>query len=182
MTEDIHIREAMREDAESIATLQLRTWQSAYVNIFPEDKLASLDEELPLRIERWNSIVRDSTDRASAVFVAETSTGEVIGFANGGKQLKPKFPQDAELFAIYILPEYHREGIGRRLLSTVSVELRKLGYSSLLLWVLTENSSSRGFYEHLGGRFSGEDEYLRWGQTYKLAGYVWDSLETLISE
>jgi hypothetical protein len=52
----------------------------------------------------------------------------------------------------------------------------------LLLWVLADNISSKEFYEHLGGRLSGEDEYLRWGQIYKLAGYAWDSLEPLTGD
>ncbi|MBN2045935.1 MAG: GNAT family N-acetyltransferase [Anaerolineales bacterium] len=183
MTEEFHIRAAAPQDAESIAYVQIKTWQHAYAHIFPQDQLAALDdEELPLRIERWRSIVRDTAEGSSAMLVAETNPGKLIGFANGGKQLKPEFPHDAELFTIYILPEFQGKGIGRRLISAAAVELGKLGYSSLLVWVLAENSPSRRFYEHLGGRFSGEGEYMRWGHAFPLAAYAWDSLETLIGE
>jgi GNAT superfamily N-acetyltransferase len=181
MTEEFHIRPARLEDAESIANVQMKTWQGAYAGIFPEDKLAGLEDQLYIRIERWRSILR-GTERLAVTFVAENSDQGVIGFSNASKQLKPNFPQDAELYAIYLLREYHGKKIGRRLMSAAAGELRSLGFSSLLLWVLAENSSSRGFYEHLGGKFAGEDEYLRWGQTYHLAAYAWDSLDMLASE
>lgn len=177
MTDPVTIRPARVEDAEAIANVQMKTWQSAYTSIFPADRLADLDQELEIRVERWKSILTDA-ERVLVAYVAE-SGGRVIGFANAGEQIKANFPHDAELFAIYLLPEYHGKGIGRRLFTAAADQLRKLGFSSLLLWVLVDNLSSRGFYEHLGGKFCGEDDYLRWGQIYKLAAYGWDSLDAL---
>ena len=178
MQTEISIRPARVEDAEGIATVQMRTWQSAYAEIFPADKLASLDQELPVRIERWGSIV-SGTERLAVTFVAERD-GQVIGFVNAGRQVKIDFPQDAEIFAIYLLPDFHGQGIGRRLATAAAGELKVLGFTSLLLWVLADNHTSRGFYERLGGTLCGEDEYLRWEQTYALAAYCWDDLDTLI--
>lgn len=175
--EEIVIRPARPEDAKPIATVQIKTWQIAYAGIFPTDRLAALNEELESRAERWESLLGDA-ERVSVTFVAE-SGGRVIGFANGGKQVKANFPQDAELFAIYLLPEYHGKGIGRRMFTAAADDLRNLGFSSLLLWVLADNLSSRGFYERLGGEFCGEDDYLRWGRNYRLAAYSWPSLDAL---
>ncbi len=155
----------------------MKTWQTAYADIFPADKLAALEQELDKRIERWKSILNNE-ERGSVTFVAESGS-KIVGFANAGEQIKVNFPQDAELFAIYLLPEYHGKGIGRRLFDAAADQLQKLGFASLLLWVLAENLSSRGFYERLGGEFCGEDDYLRWGRNYRLAAYSWDSLESL---
>ena len=177
MDQNTTMRPARFEDAEAIAIVQIKTWQAAYAEIFPEGNLITLNQELDQRIERWASIL-SSKERQSANFVAEVD-GRVVGFANGGRQLKAEYPHDAELFAIYILPEFHGKGIGRRLFTAAADELQNMGFKSLLLWVLADNLSSRGFYEALGGIFCGEDEYLRWGQTYKLAAYGWDSLEAL---
>lgn len=177
MINSVSIRPAREEDAKAIATVNLETWQSAYADIFPADKLASLFDSLDLRIERWVSILRGA-ERLSVAYVAEVN-GKVVGFANAGEQVKAEYPQQAEMFAIYILPEHHGKGIGRRLFTATAEKLQNIGLSSLLLWVLADNLSSRGFYERLGGRFCGEDEYLRWGQSYRLAGYCWDSLDTL---
>lgn len=181
MAEEFHIRPARVEDAEQIAKVQMRTWQISYADIFPADKLAGLEHELDRRIERWTSIL-SGTERLSVTFVAEDGNQSVVGFANAGKQLKPEYPQDSELHAVYLLPEVHRKGIGRRLFSAAADELQNLGFSSLLLWVLADNLLSRAFYEHLGGRFCGEDEYLRWGENYKLYAYAWDSLDALTSK
>lgn len=180
MGEDFTIRLARVEDAKSIAVVQMKTWQTAYAGIFPADRLAELDQELETRIERWGAILGE-TEQLVIAYVAESGS-RVVGFTSAGEQIKANFPHDAELFAIYILPEYHGKGIGRRLFTAAADQLRKSGFSSLLLWVLADNLSSRGFYERLGGKFCGEDDYLRWGQTYKLAAYGWDSLDALTSK
>jgi ribosomal protein S18 acetylase RimI-like enzyme len=178
---EILIREARPEDAAGISTVHIKTWQHAYAAIFPVDKLAGLDHNFDAFVERWESILTDA-ERFSIVHVAEANDGKIIGFVNATKQLKSAFPQDAEITAIYILPEYHRKGIGRRLFTATAEKLQENGFQSLLLWVLAENSSTRAFYEGMGGRFSGEDEYLRWGKSCPLAAYAWDSLEELTRE
>jgi ribosomal protein S18 acetylase RimI-like enzyme len=172
------IRAARVEDAKGIATVQMRTWQVAYADIFPADKLAGLNQELETRIERWGSIV-SGAERLAVTYVAEQD-GQVIGFVNAGRQVKVDHPQDAELFAIYILPDFHGKGIGRKLVSAAAAELKTLGFTSLLLWVLADNQASRGFYERLGGTLCGEDEYIRWEKSYPLAAYCYDDLDALI--
>lgn len=58
---------------------------------------------------------------------------------------------DAEIYAIYLLDAVKRQGIGRRLLRGVFDHLAAQGFASACLWVLTENTAARRFYEALGG-------------------------------
>lgn len=177
--EQIKIRPAKPADAGEIAKVHIKTWQASYAGIFPEDKLAELNQELQVRTERWYANIVNP-DQLPALFVAETENGEIVGFAGGGRQNNPDYPYDSEIYVIYILPEFQRSGLGQRLMSATAGKLQELGYRSLMLWVLLENEESRRFYEKLGGKLAGRDEYLRWDQTHALAAYAWDSLDVLI--
>jgi GNAT superfamily N-acetyltransferase len=174
-----HIREAIPQDAPQIASVHIKTWQQAYRHIFPADKLASLDQDHPTRTERWQANIKNP-DHLPAFLVAENPDGEIVGIAAAGKQLKEAYPYDAELFLIYILPDYQGKGIGRGLLSATSRKLLQLGFTSLILWVLAENTPGRRFYEKSGGTLVGEDEYLRWDRIHQLVAYGWNSLDTVL--
>lgn len=178
-TEQINIRPARPTDAGEIAKVHIHTWQASYAGIFPEDKLAELGQEHDIRAERWYANITNP-EQLPALFVAETETGKIVGFAGGGRQNNPDYPYDSEIYMIYILPEFQRHGLGKRLMNAAASKLQALGFTSVLLWVLQENEASRQFYEKLGGKQAGRDEYLRWDQTHALAGYAWDSLDSLI--
>jgi len=160
--------------------VHIQTWQTSYAGIFPEEKLANLDQDYDLQVERWKSNI-SNPDQLPALFVAETEHGTIVGFAGGGQQNNQDHPYDSEIYVIYILPEFQRQGLGQRLMSAAAKKLRDLGYRSLMLWVLRENKESRRFYEKLGGKIAGHDEYLRWNQSHALVAYAWDSLDSLIS-
>ena len=179
-SDQIKIRPARLADAGELAKVHIETWQASYAGIFPEDKLAELDQELQIRTERWHANIVNP-DQLPALFVAETRNGKIVGFAGGGRQNNLDYPYDSEIYMIYILPEYQRRGLGQRLMSATARKLQELGYRSLMLWVLKENEESRQFYEKLGGKLAGQDDYIRWDQTHALVAYAWDSLDSLIT-
>ena len=172
---NIVIRPAVTQDAERIAWVQTRTWQSAYADIFPADRLAQLDEGMEALAERWASHLREPV-YLPAFFAAENEDGEVVGFAAGGKHEIEDYPYESELQLIYILPDYQRLGIGRKLMTACMQTFVNLHFNNMLLWVLKDNQPSRQFYETLGGHLIGETDYMRWEFTYRLVGYGWDDL------
>jgi ribosomal protein S18 acetylase RimI-like enzyme len=177
--EQIKIRPARPEDAGEIAQVHILTWQTSYAGLFPEEKLEELAQEYDVRTERWYANITNP-DQLPALFVAETENSKIVGFAGGGKQNNPDYPYDSEIYMIYILPEFQRRGLGQALMSATAGKLQELGFRSLMLWVLQENEASRQFYEKLGGKQAGRDEYLRWDESHALAAYAWDSLDALI--
>lgn len=50
------------------------------------------------------------------IFVAEDMAGNIVGFSNGGRRRNNEFEHDGELFAIYLLKDYQRIGLGKKLL------------------------------------------------------------------
>jgi GNAT superfamily N-acetyltransferase len=78
------------------------------------------------------------------------------------------------MYAIYILKEYQRKGIGKQLIQG----LIKESMSSFLVWVLADNPSRR-FYEKLGGKKIGTESITIGGVDLDEVAYGLDSKETL---
>jgi L-amino acid N-acyltransferase YncA len=137
------IRQAEIEDAAAIAHVQVESWNTTYAGIVSDIFLSSLNKEE--RTLRWQEqILADNT----SIFVAEDETG-VFGFAAGGEIREKLEGYDAELYAIYLLHERQKRGVGRTLCLTLASALQTSGYKSMLVWVLEQNPSV-SFYECLG--------------------------------
>lgn len=137
------IRQAVPEDAKSIAKVHIDTWKSTYRGIVPDEYLAGMSYER--REAFWEKSLTDG----AKVYVAEEE-GNIIGFATGGKIRGEIEDYEGELYAIYILKEFQQRGIGKALTHAVVKQLLESGIHSMLVWVLKDNPS-RQFYEALGG-------------------------------
>jgi ribosomal protein S18 acetylase RimI-like enzyme len=124
----------------------------------------------------WEGILRDAK---MGTFVAEDDSGSIVGFANCGAARDTR-DFGGELYAIYVLQFAQLMGIGKRLVLAVVNDLAARGFSSMLVWVLTENPSRR-FYEGLGGEALLSRNIAIGGKTLKETGYGWKDLSSLIT-
>ena len=148
------IRKATFEDAASIARVHVGTWRAAYAGIVPDDYLASLSEEK--RTKSWQQQLTDGR----TILVAEKD-GEVIGLASGGPSRDADATGDAEVYAIYVLPEHWGCGVGRELMAKMEDSLSDA--HSTTLWVLRDNQRAIRFYERIGYRSDGAEKEIRLG-------------------
>ena len=80
----------------------------------------------------------------------------VIGFVGYGNH-GPEEPDVGEVYALYVLPEYHGTGVGRQLMDAA---LEKLAaYPNICLWAVKGNGRAVRFYEKYGFRLTGEEVY-----------------------
>lgn len=141
------IREANSNDALGIAKVQVDSWKTTYKNIVPDEYLEQMTYES--RKKQWADIISDSDQ---AVFVAENNSSAIIGFSSGGNERTGQYPRyQGELYAIYILEEYQRKGIGKLLFDPIVASLKQNNILSMAVFVLEDNKS-RLFYEYLGAR------------------------------
>ena len=86
-----------------------------------------------------------------ATLVAE-ARGRVVGFASTG----PSRDEGAigELYAIYVDPDEWSRGAGRTMITAAEAR-RAAEYVEATLWVLSDNSRARSFYEAAGWRCDG---------------------------
>ncbi len=152
------IRPATVDDAAAIAHVHVEAWRTAYREILPADFLARLSKDD--RRDQWVTTLGNQSS-PGFTFVAE-SAGQIVGFASGGPERKSDPDYTGELYAIYVLDKFQRQGAGTLLLRAVVARLVEIGIESMKVWVLTDNPA-QAFYERLGGVVVGQT-------TIKIAG------------
>jgi ribosomal protein S18 acetylase RimI-like enzyme len=171
---NLTIRKAKIEDAGSIAHVQVETWKTTYAGIVSDVFLASLNKED--RMRSWQEqILADSI----SIFLAEDETG-IFGFVAGGAVREKLDDYDAELYAIYLLRERQRQGVGRILGLALASALQARGFTSMLVWVLEQNPSM-SFYERLGAVQVARKIIDIGGASLQELAFGWPSLDRLIA-
>jgi GNAT superfamily N-acetyltransferase len=115
-----------------------------------------------------------TTHRSSNfIYVVEADDGPIVGFAAAGKERTGRTDFPGEIFAIYLLKDYHGRGWGRQLFQAAAERLGLEGFNGLMLWVLAANPT-RGFYEALGGRLLGEQPIQIGPDSLVEVAYGWE--------
>jgi ribosomal protein S18 acetylase RimI-like enzyme len=171
---NLTIRKAKIEDAGAIAHVQVESWRTTYAGIVSDVFLTSLNKDD--RMQSWQEqILADNI----SIFVAEDETG-IFGFAAGGEVREKLDAYDAELYAIYLLRERQRQGVGRTLGLALASALQTSGFTSMLVWVLEQNPSV-SFYERLGAVQVARKVIDIGGADHQELAFGWPSLDRLIA-
>ena len=171
----ITIREAVPADAAGIARVHVASWRTTYPGIMPQEHLDSLS--VAEREQTWQG--RLSPDSGEFAIVAETESGEIVGFTNGGRDRNEGSNDEGEIQTLYLLKSQQGQGIGRRLLQAAARRLHADGYSTLFLWVSALNHPACRFYEAVGGVPVRTGQRTNHGITYDDIGYGWDEAALL---
>ena len=187
------VREMTFDDIDAVAALRVRAWQSAYADLMPRPFLEAMSvEEDAARRREMFARGTTHTGRPVTNLVTESADGKVTGWAAFGPH-RPDGPHtsgapagagadDAELYAIYVLPELIGTGLGRELTSSCLERTAREGFTRVLLWVVEGNVRARRFYERAGfspdGAESTEDidgegtlvQVLRYGRKLRVTG------------
>jgi ribosomal protein S18 acetylase RimI-like enzyme len=143
----MNIAPATVDDALGIATVHVRSWQAAYINILSPDFLNGLSVER--RAAQWQDILQK---QESQTLVAHQPEG-IAGFVSFGQWRDEQANEhQGEIWALYAAPQAWGSGVGRALLAAAVQELRAVGRRSVLLWVLSKNDRGVRFYENFGFR------------------------------
>lgn len=145
-------REAEPKDAEAIGKVRVAAWREAYRQFMPEDFLNSLDpasnmEELTARLS--------SQGPDFTISVAE-ERGDVIGFSIIGEPRYEAAAKTIELWAVNVLPNHWRMGIGSGLIEWAIDYSIRAGFNSLELWCIKGNTPAEKVYRKFGFIESGQ--------------------------
>ena len=99
---------------------------------------------------------------------------------SGGPARENDPSYSGELYAIYLLEQQQRQGIGRRLVAELCSWLLSEGLNSMYTWVLEKNPSRR-FYESLGGIEFKRQTITIGGRDVVEVAYGWDDITPLVS-
>ena len=171
------IRAARVADAAAIAHVHRESWRTTYAGMLPLDMI---ERETGRKSEAtWRNWL-ENADRPTATIVAEVPGAGIVGFSFCGAARASLEGLEAEIYALYVLQEYQRRGIGRELVRESARHFVRLGLFGFYLWVLKANRA-RLFYEALGGQSIAEKTEHLGGHPFGEIAYAWHDLTGLIS-
>jgi ribosomal protein S18 acetylase RimI-like enzyme len=106
----LNIRQANNEDIFSLARVHVQSWHETYTGLMPQSVLDGITRET--RETQWQ---RTLSNPRMQVFVAALD-GVVVGFTSLSLR---ESEAHAELFTLYVLKAFHRQGIGLKLWNAV---------------------------------------------------------------
>jgi tRNA(Arg) A34 adenosine deaminase TadA/ribosomal protein S18 acetylase RimI-like enzyme len=137
----IEYRRAKLTDIKGIAHVHVKTWQHIYQDEIPANILKKIDVEK--RMQEWKGWL---SARKSVTYLALVNN-IIVGFISWGKSRDIEASkQEAEIYAIYIDPDFWGQGIGRDLMSLALSDIEHENYQSVSLWVLKSNKRAQKFY------------------------------------
>jgi ribosomal protein S18 acetylase RimI-like enzyme len=141
------IREATAADIPALAELHVTTWNATYAPMLMTGPPVSVREQ------QWREAFA-TVDGSWFCFVVENARGALVGFAKGRRSDHPEY--GGELNKIYLLREYQRMGLGRRLVGHVARRFLSQGITSMWLYGDARNPSARAWLA-LGGIKTDDD-------------------------
>ena len=164
-------REATVADALAVAKVHVQSWRESFAGIVPQTFLDKMSVENRARAFE-TSFAFDSYK----MFVVETQENYIVGFADFGKIRDNQSKFEAELYAIYLLSDVQRKGIGGKLFDLGVKYLVANNMNSLSLTAL-EASPYKRFYEKMGGRLVERKTTNIESKSYATVIYGWDKLD-----
>ncbi|OIQ85606.1 mycothiol acetyltransferase [mine drainage metagenome] len=149
------IRRAYAADAPDIAHVHVLAWREAYAGVVPHEFLEGLS--IDSRTEWWRTtLLAEETNVIVAI-----KGGRLVGWISFGPNRDEDAVDTAEIYAIYILADHWRRGIGSELLKAAEPSFS--GFSSIVLWVLAENKRALAFYRNHGFEPDGATKQIEIG-------------------
>jgi len=171
------LRPATPNDAEGIDAVRIRAWNETYRGVMPDAFLDAFSKES--RVEAWRKRLTPPQDRVT--FWVAGNQDHILGFAAAGPVRETALTTDGEVYAINLIMQATRKGIGTRLMNAMAEGLIGHGFKSVGLWVVEKNFGARWFYERLGGAVAARHEQNFGGKMITELGYVWRDVNDLRS-
>ena len=177
----IEIREATQVDIPDIAKIHAAGWHGAYGGIVDQGYLDEFTVEM--RIPKWQEHFDSGESNAMLAYI----DGNAVGFVDYGSlrtppagmsKIRPLY--SGEIYALYLMPEYFRQGVGTALIQQAVAALKEQKHQSMCLWVLDKNKRGCSFYEAMGGQRVGK-KMAEFGPTKaKEVCYGWRDIDVIL--
>lgn len=146
----IVIRAGAPGDEKLLAYIQTESWKAAFRDILPVDTLERLTDWGKAE-EMYERVLQNPEIHTALEFV----DGSPQGITAWSKNRSGMGGDTAELICIHSLPAGWGRGFGSAMLEQALEEMAWAGFNRVILWVFTENTRARRFYERHGFRAAG---------------------------
>ena len=117
--------------------INLNMWRTTYKNLI---SLKTIDSRFLTYDDRVNKTI-DLIENNNTYIVAEINS-TIVGFILYVPSDDVKFECCGEIKALYVLDEYHHNGIGQALFNLAVIELGKLGFHHLVIDCIVGNPAN----------------------------------------
>lgn len=169
----IAFRPAVESDLPQVGRIVVDAWRSTFAGLLQPDFLNNMSSAQQTERHR-----RAFFRQGATYHVACAGAENVIGFASGGYSRHGEFPQENEVYAIYILDEYQRQKIGRTLFLSVLDDFKGSNRKGLIVLALEKNPNL-GFYKRLGGTQVIAKPLILGAETVDQFAFLWDDISKL---
>ena len=142
---EVYIRKVRIGDESALAFVQTESWKAAFADILDKETLTRCTD-----ITKATAMYRSLLDENKGNGYLLTLNGKPHCIAWWDAARDADMNGKAELICIHSLPGNWHKGYGRMMMARVLDDIRKCGYSEVVLWVFTENKRARAFYEEEG--------------------------------
>lgn len=150
MSTKVSIRRATSADREAIRAIAYETWQATYAGLIPDEDMQSFLQS------NYNSQQLERTiDTLGDGFLLAEVDGKAVGYAMISRDRE----NNAQLWTIYVLPAQQGHGVGKALWAAACDYARRMGLTTLVLWVLKANTRARAFYERMGATQTAQRDF-----------------------
>jgi ribosomal protein S18 acetylase RimI-like enzyme len=170
--ERYRVRLAEPDDVPALARVHVRSWHFAYQGIIHPRNLAYTNYARAL--SRFRGYFWHGGQDLSLVHVLDGAAG-VIGYANSGLSNSRELGVRGEVYELYVDPDFHGLGGGRKLLSAGLWALSGRRLLPAIVWVLEDNLRARAFYQRMRGREVARGTVSVGDQVLGKVAYVWSN-------
>lgn len=142
---DIKLCSAEPGDERILAYIQTESWKAAFSGILSPEEL-----ERSTNIEKAEEMYKNVLSRNFVNIVIEFVDENPHCIAGWSRNRSGMGQCTAELICIHCLQDKWHQGYGSVMMRHILDEIKKAGYSEVILWVFEKNLNARGFYEKHG--------------------------------
>lgn len=163
----IQLRLLSHDDAPIAARIHVDAWRAAYCGLVPDEFLMSMSYA-----NREESFRQAIAAREAEMYLV-VNNGLPAGLLTIGacRDADMDACSTGEIWGIYLLPEFWRQGIGTALVDRAEEILSGYGFTQVVLWVFEGNANARRFYEVMGYAVDGAEKSLNPGKILNAIRY-----------
>jgi len=144
MTDEAEIIECRAEDVDdALKQLWMDSIREGSLSVLPTEENAN----------KWVKFAQSGLSRGRDLLLVAKTRNRIVGYAFANVSQESLFERSEPfcfLNDIYVMPEFRRRGIGRRLISECLSRMKARGFKSVRLNVLPENKIAARLFEKLG--------------------------------
>lgn len=166
----IEIRKITEEEAEEKIDINIKVWWTTYRGLIPDEIIAKLQTKTEERIERQKQTIREKNN-TYGIYV----DNKLVGYSSYGPARDENYKDSCEIYSCYILEEYQRLHLGRKVVIKILEDFIQEGYKTMITKCLVGNPSNK-FHEAIGGQLKGVTESELMGEKFKVNVYYHDDI------